>query len=167
MEILPETKVAALLSTYPQLEPILIDMAPAFKKLRNPVLRRTVAKMASLRQAAKVGNIDLEILVNHLRSNVGQTALILSERKMLEPDIETLKQCPVFQVFDARPILEAGEVPLEQIKSEISNLPKESVFILVTPFEPEPIKDLLSKSGYQSLSEIESPECVRTYFIRS
>ena len=47
-------------------------MAPPFKKLKNPVLRRTVAKIASLRQAAAVGGIDVEQMVNHLRAKVGQ-----------------------------------------------------------------------------------------------
>ncbi|MHC4830644.1 MAG: DUF1858 domain-containing protein [Planctomycetota bacterium] len=44
LPITPETKVAQLLQHYPELEETLIAMAPAFKKLRNPVLRRSVAK---------------------------------------------------------------------------------------------------------------------------
>ncbi|MFH1755446.1 MAG: DUF1858 domain-containing protein, partial [Candidatus Latescibacterota bacterium] len=53
--ITPDMKVSALLEAYPELEDVLIGIAPAFKKLRNPVLRRTVAKLTSLRQAAQVG----------------------------------------------------------------------------------------------------------------
>ncbi len=50
--ITPQTKVKELLDAYPELEPVLIDMAPAFKKLRNPVLRRTIARVTSIKQAA-------------------------------------------------------------------------------------------------------------------
>ena len=51
------TRVAELLSNYPETEELLIGMSPAFEKLRNPVLRRSVARVATLRQAAAVGRI--------------------------------------------------------------------------------------------------------------
>lgn len=50
--ITPKTKVLQLIETYPQLEELLIEMVPTFEKLKNPVLRRTVAKIATLQQAA-------------------------------------------------------------------------------------------------------------------
>ncbi len=49
--ITPDLKLGDLLDAYPELEDVLIEIAPAFRKLRNPVLRRTVAKLTSLRQA--------------------------------------------------------------------------------------------------------------------
>ena len=55
--ITPKTKVLELIETYPELEDILIEIAPAFKKLKNPILRKTVAKIATLQQAAAIGNI--------------------------------------------------------------------------------------------------------------
>ena len=55
IDITPQTKVGELLTAYPELEDLLIEIAPAFKKLRKPVLRRTVAKVTSLAQAARVG----------------------------------------------------------------------------------------------------------------
>lgn len=48
--ITPKTKVLELIETYPELEDILIEYAPAFKKLKNPLLRKTVAKIATLQQ---------------------------------------------------------------------------------------------------------------------
>jgi hypothetical protein len=44
----PEMTVGALLEAYPELESVLVEMAPAFAKLRNPVVRRTVAKVAGV-----------------------------------------------------------------------------------------------------------------------
>ena len=46
--ITPKTKVAELLDAYPQLEDILIEIAPQFKKLQNPVLQKTIARVTSL-----------------------------------------------------------------------------------------------------------------------
>jgi len=50
----PATKVADLLESWPELEEVLIAHAPAFRRLKNPVLRRTVARVATLEQAAGV-----------------------------------------------------------------------------------------------------------------
>ena len=56
LQIQPSTKVAQLLDAYPELEEVLIRMAPPFRKLKNPILRRSVAKVATLKQAAIVGH---------------------------------------------------------------------------------------------------------------
>src|SRR5262249_40180450 len=73
-EILPETRIGDLIERYPQLEDVLIAMAPAFRKLKNPILRHSVGKVASLRQAAAVGGIPVAEMVNKLRAAVGQPA---------------------------------------------------------------------------------------------
>lgn len=70
--ILPSTKVATLLHWYPDLEKVLIELAPPFKKLKNPFLRKGVAKVASLGQAAAVAGMPVDELVNKLRAAVGQ-----------------------------------------------------------------------------------------------
>ncbi len=75
MEIDLSTKVGELLDAYPKLEEELIRINPKFKKLKNPILRRTVAKIATLAQAAKVGGMDPVELVNLLRKAVGQPPL--------------------------------------------------------------------------------------------
>ena len=64
--------MAKLLDAYPQLEDLLIELSPAFKKLKSPVLRKTVAKIASLQQAASIGNISISEMINKLRNAVGQ-----------------------------------------------------------------------------------------------
>ena len=73
--ITPKTKVLELIETYPQLEDVLIKYVPAFSKLKNPLLRRTVAKIATLQQAASIGNVKTGDLINLLRKEVGQVLL--------------------------------------------------------------------------------------------
>ena len=70
--ITPKTKVGELLDAYPELEPVLMNLAPAFKKLKNPVLRKTVGKVATLQQAASLGGIQVTEIINTLRAEVGQ-----------------------------------------------------------------------------------------------
>lgn len=50
----PKTKVLKLIETYPELEEVLIGYVPAFQKLKNPILRNTVAKITTLQQAASI-----------------------------------------------------------------------------------------------------------------
>jgi len=70
--ITPDMKVGELIEAYPHLEDVLIETVPAFKKLRNPVLRRTIAKITSLRHAAQVGGVSLGEIIGRLRSAAGQ-----------------------------------------------------------------------------------------------
>jgi hypothetical protein len=69
--ITPATKVADLLESWPDLEDVLIAQAPAFRRLKNPVLRRTVARVATLEQAAGVGGVPVRELVATLRRRRG------------------------------------------------------------------------------------------------
>ena len=63
-DITPETRVNDLLSNYPELESTLMRIAPVFKKLKNPILRKTIAKVTTLRHAAKIGNVSLADMIN-------------------------------------------------------------------------------------------------------
>lgn len=73
--ITPKTKISDLLDAYPQLEDVLISLAPPFTKLRNPLLRKTIGRVTSLSQAAAVGGLKVEELVNVLRKETGQSEL--------------------------------------------------------------------------------------------
>jgi hypothetical protein len=70
--ITPQTKVGDLLKDFPELEETLVKIAPAFKKLRSPMLRRTVARVTNLAQAARVGGVPVDELIQKLRRAVGQ-----------------------------------------------------------------------------------------------
>ena len=88
MKITPQTKIHDLLKTYPKLERFLMDLNPKYKKLKNPVLRRTVARIATLTQVAKIGGYDPIELVNMLRkrwdSRLCQKRGIPSNRKSVK-----------------------------------------------------------------------------------
>jgi hypothetical protein len=49
----------------------LLDMVPQFKQLRNPILRKTVGRVASLSQAAAIGKVSLAEMINVLRTEAG------------------------------------------------------------------------------------------------
>ena len=75
LAITPETKVGALLEAYPGIDDVLIEWVPAFEKLKNPILRKTVAKVATLQQAARIGGVSTRDMVRKLREATGQSGL--------------------------------------------------------------------------------------------
>src|SRR5215831_1691311 len=119
----PETTVGALLEAYPELETVLVEMAPAFAKLRNPVVRRTVAKVATLEQAAKLGGISLQAMIVRLRNETGQGA---PELPVLEPlqdavgdDPSWLTSGRIVEEVDADAMLERGVHPIGKIREAV------------------------------------------------
>jgi hypothetical protein len=140
--ITPKTKVLQLIETYPQLEDVLIQYAPAFKKLKNPALRKTVARIATLQQAAAIGSVKVEDLINHLRKEVGQDlftgdagSVYTTQRPnwFSEELIET--------EFDAKEMLAAGEHPVNQVIADLNSMNSGKIYKLLAPFLPAPLID--------------------------
>jgi hypothetical protein len=48
MDISAQSKLFDVINAYPDLEKFIVDLAPPFKNLKNPVLRKTVGKLATL-----------------------------------------------------------------------------------------------------------------------
>lgn len=143
--ISPKTKVLHLIDTYPELEDVLINYVPAFKKLKNPILRKTVAKIATLQQAASIGNVNVGDLINHLRKEVGQD-LVKSEMdnpyNTQQP--EWFNTAKIKQELDVRDMLAAGEHPVNQVMADLKKLPADSIYKMIAPFLPAPLIDKAS-----------------------
>jgi len=65
--IQPDHRVAAVLHWHPQLEPVFV--AHGFDLIRNPVLRRTVARQVSLQQACRMKHVDLDAFLAALNDH--------------------------------------------------------------------------------------------------
>ncbi len=164
--ITPEMKVAALLDAYPDLEALLYKIAPAFAKLRNPLLRKTVAKVTTLRQAARVADVELATMINQLRRAVGQSP---GDDLSTDKDSESttpawIDQSRVVQTFDARSAIEQGEQPMGRVMAELKKLNDGEVYELITPFVPAPLIDMAAKQGYEAWSADSGDGVIRTYF---
>lgn len=171
-QIVPSTKVAALLDRYPELEDILISLAPAFRKLKNPILRRSVAKVATLRQAAAVGGIAPSELVNRLRAAVGQAAISDVDNR---GDRESyFAPCPewfdrdriVASVDDRSEDEDETTMPLVHVYEKARDISGAEIVELITKHLPAPGIDIMKKRGFLVWSQQEGSELVRTYFRR-
>jgi hypothetical protein len=60
MEINATTKIDDLLKEYPFLEDFLVTLSPKFKGLKNPIMRKTIGKVATLSKVAGIGGLELD-----------------------------------------------------------------------------------------------------------
>jgi len=150
LDINPKTKIGELLETYPELEAVLIELAPTFKKLKNPLLRKTIGKVASLQQAASIGEIPVGELIRVLRSETGQSdsAIISGDGDVVMVEPDWFNEDKVFDIFDASPLIDSGGHPMPEILSRLDKTGEQDIFKLITPFIPAPIIDLIAKKGY-------------------
>lgn len=147
--ITPKTKVLQLIEAYPQLEAVLIGYVPAFKKLQNPVLRKTVARIATLQQAAAIGNVKIEDLINKLRSEIGQDLFNQKENNMYNTEKPGwFDESQIAAGLDARPILAAGEHPVNQVIADLKSLEQGKIYKLTAPFLPAPLIDKAASLNY-------------------
>ena len=135
----PETTVGALLEAHPELEGALVEMAPAFAKLRNPLVRRTVAKVATLEQAAKIGGVSLQAMILELREAAGQTAPglpVLQPMRDRGHEASWLAAAHIVEEIDADAMLERGVHPIGKVREAVGLLgPGEVILLRSSPAE--------------------------------
>lgn len=181
LPITPESKLGEILQAYPQLEETLIAMSPEFRRLKNPVLRATVAKVATLGHVARIGGLSVADLVSALREAAG------AGDAAGEPDApagcpgpegasgpSALDACApswfdrsrIVASMDARPMIEEGRHPLPDVVRAAQSLAPGQILELVTPFEPAPLVDVLRGQGFEAWGERRGAREVRTYVHR-
>ncbi len=148
--ITPETRVANLLEAYPELEEVLIREAACFKALKNPLLRRTVAKVATLDKAAQMAGVPVRTLVAKLRQAAGCPADEADEPASASgltaeatPPPAWFAEDRVRVTLDADRLLAAGEMPLRRIQQALREGSPGDLIRLVSSFRPAPLLDAL------------------------
>jgi hypothetical protein len=165
--ITPKTKVLQLIEAFPQLEDILIGYIPAFKKLKNPILRKTVAKITSLQQAAAVGNVKVEDLINLLRREVGQNLYsdkVAASYNTTKPEWHS--EAYIETVFDTKEMLASGEHPVNQVMADLKDMGKGKIYKLIAPFLTAPIIDKATSIGLSHWIEKINDEEYNIYFYK-
>jgi len=169
IEITPETKVHRLLEAYPELEEVLIGIAPPFKKLRNPLLRRSVAKVASLRHISSVGGVPLNELIGTLRKAVGQpvTNEFYEEEDYFGDRPDWFSSDKISVSIHEATLKDQDQMTLVTILTESKKVKKDEIIELVTSFLPAPGIDVLKSKGYSVWALREEDGLIRSYFLKN
>ena len=165
--ITPKTKIFDLLEAYPELEETLVAAAPEFKKLKNPVLRKTIARITNISQAATIGGLNVEELVNRLRAKAGQEDIEQLEDS--GPKYNTVRpqwfsDDLVVKTIDIREMLNRGEQPVHEVLSEIKKLSRNEILQIIAPFIPAPLLDKTLSLDYRHWLDKKSDGEYLVYF---
>ncbi|MHC4972054.1 MAG: DUF1858 domain-containing protein [Planctomycetota bacterium] len=152
--ITPETRVAQLLDAYPQLEDVLVAQAPAFERLKNPILRRTVARLTTLERAAGIAGLDVRTLVQRLREAAG---LPVEPETAAESAAVSTGAAPAWftgrtptEHIDAEALLDSGETPLPKVMEAARALAADGLLEVTAAFKPLPMVDALEHQGFRT-----------------
>jgi hypothetical protein len=138
--------------------------------LKNPVLRRTVARVATLEQAAGVGGVAVRDLVATLRRAAG-----LGDASPGDPgSVEAGASVPpdwvgsdrVVATLDAEALLDAGEVPLTLVNERARGLGPGELLRIDSGFRPAPLVEALAKQGFRTFVREASPGRFETFVSR-
>ncbi len=150
LTIQPDTTLEELFQAYPQLEAVVIELAPDLEKLKNPVLRKAISKVTTLQKVAALGKQSIGTVINRLRREVGQAELAESSG---DERPEWLQNGKIVRILDARPMLEKGKHPVETVMQELPRLKEGQVYQLITSFYPGPLVEMAKSKGYRAWAQ--------------
>ena len=164
MVIQPSDSVADVLARDGRLLDVLIAASPVFEKLRNPLMRKTMGRLATLEQAARVARIDAEDLVDRLNraldgpagaATQATAAPVPDEPAPADPRPAWLASLPEDAVLelDVREELRSGGEPFSRIMAALREVPADGALLLRAVFEPVPLYAVLGKRGYAHWTE--------------
>ena len=179
--VAPGDRVSDVIARDEALVDVFVRAAPHFSKLRNRAMRRVMARLITVEQAARTAGIAPEKLVSDLNSALGfaERADAASSRAAAndlvtggavpgpggrgqpagggseEADAASPRRpagAPVREV-DVREDLRAGNEPFSKIMAAVAALGDGAILRLRTTFEPVPLFTVLGKRGFVHESE--------------
>ncbi len=162
MKITPQTNVLEMIKAHPELVDVLIKYNEHFKLLKNPIMKKTFARLATVKHAAKAAGVNLPDMIKVLNNAIGETVSdndIDSVTADTEPLIRVKalveeKHAKVYKL-DVRELMRTGGEPFNQIMQTVAKVKNGEAFLLETIFEPAPLYDMLKKKGF--IHETEMP----------
>lgn len=72
MVIRPDDRVATVIGQDASLIDVFTSLSPAFERLRNPAMRKVMARLVTVEQAARMAGIDATLLVERLNTHLAE-----------------------------------------------------------------------------------------------
>ncbi|HEX5409614.1 MAG TPA: DUF2249 domain-containing protein [Gemmatimonadaceae bacterium] len=154
---------------------VFVEHAPALSKLRNRAMRRVMARLVTVEQAARLAGVSPDLLVRELNRALGVQAE--------EPDAQlSCADAPLAAPHSARPSrprdarvvevdvrddLRAGREPFSTIMHAVAALDASDVLRLRATFEPVPLCTVLGKRGFTCETEEHGPDDWSAWFWRA
>jgi len=166
MKIDKDTKISRLLNENPKAIEAIASINKHFRKLKNPILRKTLAPRVSIADAARIGGTSVNAFFEKLAPlgfEAGPQAEETDINTQYKIEMDNFKKENVVQM-DVRPVIEAGNDPFKAIMGAIKTLPGDGVLEIINVFEPIPLINNLREKGFASFTERPTEGEVHTFF---
>jgi uncharacterized protein (DUF2249 family) len=183
MVITARDRIADVLARDEALVEVLIATSAHFARLRNRTLRRAMARLVTVEQAARIAGVDPDLLLGRLNAALGHPAATppgvppAPGPARPEPGAPAVPaeeaRMPGFLTeigagrtvdLDVRDDLRAGREPFGRIMAGVRALPAGGVLRLRTTFEPVPLYQVLGQRGLGHWTERLAADDWRVWF---
>jgi len=157
VEVSLKTKIGGLLDTYPFLLDFLTEQSPQFNQLKSPILRKTLAKVTSISQAAFLGGLAPdELLLGivgqiYLHSNDSVVVVNPGGRERGELRLTREERIKAFKDIVTR--IHQGE-SLDAVRSEFHDILKDVSPVEVGAMEQALVADGIDEAEIKKLCNL-------------
>ncbi len=156
-----EDRISSVLARDPRMLDVLLATSPTFSHLRNPIMRKTMAKLATVEHAARVAGIDAQQLVARLNAALnGEDWQAAAGATSQAPAPGSTVPAVVAQATDANTVdcdvrddLRKGQEPFQRIMGAAVRVQPGQLLKLRAIFEPAPLYAVLGKKGFVHYTE--------------
>lgn len=171
-----DDRVASVLAKDESLIDVFVSVSPSFSMLRNKAARRTMARLVTIEQAARVAGVEVQALLDKLNQALGHSSSaggnggvsLPRAEAPLAPPPPGLLETPEGDIvdLDVREDLRQGKEPFRIILQAAQTLPEGKVFRLRAIFEPAPLYAVLGRLGLGHYTEKLAADDWRVWFYR-
>lgn len=150
MIINEQTKISTILKSDKKAIDIIAQINPNFKKLKNPVLRKLLAPRVNVKQAAKIGGVSSDNILEALKKIGFQIENHSAKESLKTAEIKKQTNMNHLEkvILDVRPILNSGEDPFNKIIAKLKTMNDQQGLLIINTFEPIPLLNILKDKGY-------------------
>jgi uncharacterized protein (DUF2249 family) len=174
----PGERVAKVLARDERLVEVFAAASPAFARLRSPAMRRVMARLVTVEQAARIAGVAPQRLVDDLNRALedrGDTPAIppIEDTRAVKTMQTTETELPPalaatpperIHDLDVRDDLRGGREPFGRIMEARRALPPGGVLRLRAIFEPVPLYAVMAKQGLDHWTERLADDDWRVWF---
>ncbi|MDQ2929689.1 MAG: DUF2249 domain-containing protein [Gemmatimonadota bacterium] len=174
--ILQSERLQSVFERDERLIDIIASHSPALARLRNSPMRRIMARVTTVAQAARLCGIPAAQLVDELNAALGfeksDVSIASADESQSTPEISDQATAPDWThqmavELDVRDDLRNGREPFSRIMAAVAQLRPSNVLLLHTTFEPVPLFAVLAKRGFEHHAEQRGAEDWLVWFRQS
>ncbi|HSK21167.1 MAG TPA: DUF2249 domain-containing protein [Longimicrobiales bacterium] len=163
MVIARTDRVSTVIGRDESLIDVFASLSPAFERLRSPGMRKVMARLVTVEQAARMAGVDADELVSRLNGH--EAARDVAANTMTEADnvaaMDTGSKPAALAaidnerivVLDVRDELRAGREPFSLIMGALRSVPEGGALVIRAIFEPVPLYAVMKRQGLEHWTE--------------